>query len=372
LQNNLVVKQYTYGLDLISQRQSGGVSFYQYDGHGSVRGLSNASGSLTDTYTYDAFGTVLEKTGTTDNNYLYAGEQFDADLGFYYNRARYLNASTGRFISQDSYEGKSIEPLSLHKYAYGNNNTVNRVDPSGNFSLSSAEFAAVAGISSVLSTIALNTFTTLTAINNIEASGGLNSAEGVLLSGRLNTGRFGGTIGAGLDLFFSFAERQIYYSLEGEIGLNPATVATDIKSKYDSQSVGLVWGLNGNVQQLAGLGISASYPIRALPLLRSLVSPKFFSELANFSIFLTVAGNRASGRDTSITFGVSSSGPAIVSLGLRSTSFASLISYNDEFRRVSDLPPAFSNSFSTISGTLDSVGRNPEALAQAVANLLTF
>jgi RHS repeat-associated protein len=151
LQNNLVTKQYTYGLDLISQRQASGVSFYNYDGHGSVRGLSNNLGSVTDTYTYDAFGTLIEKTGNTDNNYLYAGEQFDSDLGFYYNRARYLNVETGRFISQDSYEGVSNDPKSLHKYNYAENDGVNKIDPSGNFSL--AEVAAVVGIITVIAAI---------------------------------------------------------------------------------------------------------------------------------------------------------------------------------------------------------------------------
>jgi RHS repeat-associated protein len=132
LQNGSVSKQYTYGLDLISQRQSSGVSFYNYDGHGSVRGLSNNLGNLTDTYSYDAFGALIEKTGNTDNNYLYAGEQFDSDLEFYYNRARYLNVETGRFISQDSYEGVSNDPKSLHKYVYVGNNPVDLIDPSGN------------------------------------------------------------------------------------------------------------------------------------------------------------------------------------------------------------------------------------------------
>jgi YD repeat-containing protein len=37
IQGGSVVKVYTYGLDLISQRQSSGVNFYNYDGHGSVR-----------------------------------------------------------------------------------------------------------------------------------------------------------------------------------------------------------------------------------------------------------------------------------------------------------------------------------------------
>ena len=151
LQNNQVVKSYTYGHDLISQRQSSGVSFYNYDGHGSVRGLSNTSGSITDTYDYDAFGTIINQTGTTANNYLYAGEQFDADLGFYYNRARYLNTVTGRFISQDSYEG-SADPSSLHKYLYAKNNPANRTDPSGNFSIS--ESLSAVGINGILNTIA--------------------------------------------------------------------------------------------------------------------------------------------------------------------------------------------------------------------------
>ena len=34
----------------------------------------------------------------TPNNYLFAGEQFDPDLNPYYNRARYLNVSTRRFL----------------------------------------------------------------------------------------------------------------------------------------------------------------------------------------------------------------------------------------------------------------------------------
>ncbi len=141
IQGGNVVKAYTYGLDLISQKQGLGVSFYQYDGHGSVRGLSSSGGSVTDTYSYDAFGTNIERTGTTDNNYLYAGEQFDADLSFYYNRARYLNGSTGRFTSMDSYEGGS-DPASLHKYLYAGSNPVGRIDPSGNAYLASEAQAA--------------------------------------------------------------------------------------------------------------------------------------------------------------------------------------------------------------------------------------
>jgi RHS repeat-associated protein len=95
--------------------------------------FSNANGQLgTDTYDYDAFGNLIHSSGTTPNNYLFAGEQFDSDLNLYYNRARYLNTSTGRFWTMDKLEGDDNDPLSLHKYVYADANPVDNLDPSGN------------------------------------------------------------------------------------------------------------------------------------------------------------------------------------------------------------------------------------------------
>jgi len=55
---------------------------------------TNAAGSITDSYDYDAFGNLVNQTGSTPNNYLFAGEQYDPALGLYYNRARYLSTTT--------------------------------------------------------------------------------------------------------------------------------------------------------------------------------------------------------------------------------------------------------------------------------------
>lgn len=135
LQGGVVVRQYTYGHDLISQRQlSSGqrvVSFYGYDGTGSVRYLTDSVGAVTDTYTYDAFGNLIAATGTTPNVYLFAGEQFDQNLGFYYLRARYMNPDSGRFQTMDTFEGTLRDPLSLHKYLYANASPPNVADPTG-------------------------------------------------------------------------------------------------------------------------------------------------------------------------------------------------------------------------------------------------
>ena len=93
--------------------------------------MTNESGVVTDSYVYDAFGNLIESTGTTANNYRYCGEQFDETTGLYYLRARYMNPSVGRFITMDSYEGSIDDPVSLHKYLYANSNPVMYSDPIG-------------------------------------------------------------------------------------------------------------------------------------------------------------------------------------------------------------------------------------------------
>ena len=139
--NGAPLEQYVYGLEQIARLQVNGTPptvYYVYDGHGSVRALTDQTGAVTDTYDYDAFGNLIHSTGTTPNNYLFAGEQFDPDLNLYYNRARYLNTSTGRFWSMDTDEGDDESPISLHKYLYASAEPVNRVDPSGNESAAQA------------------------------------------------------------------------------------------------------------------------------------------------------------------------------------------------------------------------------------------
>jgi RHS repeat-associated protein len=133
--NGMVQREYTYGLQRISENQiinsTWTPSFYGYDGMGTVRQLTSLAGAVTDTYTYDAFGSKLNSTGTTPNSYLYRGEQYDSDLGLYYLRARYYNPATGRFLSRDPEDGKPVDPKTLHKYLYAEGDPVNGWDPTG-------------------------------------------------------------------------------------------------------------------------------------------------------------------------------------------------------------------------------------------------
>ncbi|MEC4896300.1 MAG: hypothetical protein SAL07_08290 [Oscillatoria sp. PMC 1051.18] len=70
----------------------------------------------------------------------------------------------GRFRRRDSYEGRLGEPITLHKYLYGNGNPANFVDPSGLFSIAEAQAAA-----SIANTL-----------NNLQLSNGLQLAEHIL------------------------------------------------------------------------------------------------------------------------------------------------------------------------------------------------
>src|SRR5258707_668843 len=132
--------------------------YFVHDGHGSVRAITGQNGAVTDTYDYDAFGVLIHQTGTTPNTTLYSGEQFDPDLNLYYNRARYLNVSTGRFSSMDTHEGDDEDPTTLYKYAYAGADPVDLADRSGNdFDIGS--LVAIGSISVTLSAMATPTST---------------------------------------------------------------------------------------------------------------------------------------------------------------------------------------------------------------------
>jgi RHS repeat-associated protein len=140
---------YTIGNRVLSQSKSSTVSHLLSDGHGSTRLLTGSTGSITDRYSYDAYGKTLGYNPGTLNPpataILYSGEQLDADLQQYYLRSRYYNPAVGRFGVADQLDGIPTDPLSLHKYTYTHNNPVNNIDPSGNETMVELSFAMSIG-----------------------------------------------------------------------------------------------------------------------------------------------------------------------------------------------------------------------------------
>lgn len=177
------------GTQLISQTRSGATSYYLQDGQGSVRGLTNVSGTLIDSYAYSAFGEMLSHTGTTVNPYQYAGQQFDAATGLYNLRARYYDPADGRFLSQDVYPYNLANPIELNRYSYAANSPINYSDPTGytafiEYALKGAATgAAIGGLSDIaiqLITKPLNQFSWMELLQYTLA-GAISGAVGALV-----------------------------------------------------------------------------------------------------------------------------------------------------------------------------------------------
>ena len=131
--------------------------FFHHDGSGSVRALTDAAGQVTDQYAYTAFGRLLDRTGDDSSPYRFAGEPWDSAIGFSFNRARWLDVETGRFLSMDPQPGSLERPFTLHRYLYAEADPVNKNDPTGQFTSGaevSVAFAIRAEISSLTSVVA--------------------------------------------------------------------------------------------------------------------------------------------------------------------------------------------------------------------------
>lgn len=75
---------------------------------------------------------MQNQTGTTENKYLYTGQQFDKSTGLYDLRARFYSPNVGKFLSQDTYAVNFGNPIELNRYGYAAGNPINFSDPSGN------------------------------------------------------------------------------------------------------------------------------------------------------------------------------------------------------------------------------------------------
>ena len=111
----------------LAMLRSSATSYYEADGLGSITSLSNAAGSLAQTYAFDSFGKQTASSGSLTNPFQYTGRELDSETGLYFNRARYLDATSCRFINEDP--SQFFGGANFYRYSF--NNPVNFTDPSG-------------------------------------------------------------------------------------------------------------------------------------------------------------------------------------------------------------------------------------------------
>jgi RHS repeat-associated protein len=125
--------RYLYGTavdQVLADETQAGMVWALADNQGTVKDLVDNSGVVVNHVTYDSFGQVVAQSNAgVEFRYGYTGRDKDGETGLDYYRARYYDASNGRFISEDPI-GFGAGDGNLTRYVF--NSPVNAVDPSGN------------------------------------------------------------------------------------------------------------------------------------------------------------------------------------------------------------------------------------------------
>lgn len=133
--NNKVLNEYTYDDKdhPLTMTTNGQTYYYLINYRGDVIALTDSTGNVVASYTYDAWGNVLTQSGqlASQNPYRYAGYRYDENTKLYYLIARYYSPENGAFLSFDPVRGDLAKPITQNGYTYANNNPVLMVDPTG-------------------------------------------------------------------------------------------------------------------------------------------------------------------------------------------------------------------------------------------------
>ncbi|MFN9988114.1 MAG: RHS repeat domain-containing protein [Pirellula sp.] len=91
----------------------------------SITSITNSTGAISERYAYTAYGqpTIFDASGSSlspqvsslNNRYTYTGREWDATLGLYHFRARWMSPSTGRFLCRDPVKYKG-SPWNLYEF----------------------------------------------------------------------------------------------------------------------------------------------------------------------------------------------------------------------------------------------------------------
>jgi RHS repeat-associated protein len=128
---------YLYGRGRISQSALSTPQseiYFLTDALGSVRQLTDSTGSVTLAKSYTPYGETQSEIRNPQSeitNFGFTGEAADAETGLIFLRARYMNPRLGSFVSKDRASFDVLQPSNSNWYLYANGNPTNFTDPSG-------------------------------------------------------------------------------------------------------------------------------------------------------------------------------------------------------------------------------------------------
>jgi RHS repeat-associated protein len=125
-------------IDELLLRITANTHYYHHDGLGSTIALTDSTGALAESYTYDVFGAAtimatnaqLFAVSSVGNRFLFTGREYLAEIGLYDYRNRFYSQSLGRFLQTDPI-GLVTGDVNFYRYVTGN--PVGSLDPSGLF-----------------------------------------------------------------------------------------------------------------------------------------------------------------------------------------------------------------------------------------------
>jgi RHS repeat-associated protein len=116
--NGLVTTRYLRGdaVDQLFARLDSLTPYWELtDQQGSVRALVDMTGAVQDAVTYDGWGAATQTHANVGGRYLWTGREFDVETGLQYNRARYYDPHSGRWLTQDPV-GFDAGDTNLYRY----------------------------------------------------------------------------------------------------------------------------------------------------------------------------------------------------------------------------------------------------------------
>ena len=130
--SNTFVARYSHGdqvdQPLVLQKAGLGFFYYHSNHQGSITHLTDSSGTIANSYMYDSYGRQLSVAESVIQPFSYTGREYDGESGLYFYRARYFDATTGRFFSEDPIRFAAGDQ---NFYRYVGNNPLNFIDPDG-------------------------------------------------------------------------------------------------------------------------------------------------------------------------------------------------------------------------------------------------